>query len=447
MKKGRKQSEHTQALRVDATGMIRDVSGPNMSKKSKRKTCLKLKSSTEESSFVAESGEDPPKKPMKKKNKKVSSNRKKASLAQRVHFPEQEDENSTSTTEMKKELLWAEREAKMLRSEQRVILAGSRLEKKGMSEALKKLEREREEMVEIIAQLEDEKYGAGNEPCGHRAEPLFAGDEHDTMASLIRCIDVVESESGDEYSAAHSCHDDEDSSAGWLGSEIARRSGHTHELRQHDPDPTRKLSRARSSRRNQSTGMDPLSLSTRYEQVSRSRSSDRMKLTGMGPLSLSARSDHEYHSESSSGENHKYKTRSTKDRPLNIDDYYAKMQRSRSSERTLGSERNEGRSVRRAKSAEKMLLPAQSMHGDTTKSMRSRTKAEILMSRSDYGDVGRRQKLPRVSSERHLQRMEPPQRGLIRINSDKRPGRKSPSQRMVRGTHSGDNLVEVERYY
>jgi hypothetical protein len=139
----------------------------------------------------------------------------------------------------------------------------------------------------------------------------------------------------------------------------------------------------------------------------------------------------------------KHKTRSTKDRSLNIDDYFAKKQRSNSSERNYGSERSEGRSVRRTKSAEKMLLP-QSMPGDA-KSMRARAKAEILMSRSDDGDVGRRQKLSKATSERYVPRMEPPQRGLTMTKSDKLSAREAPSQRMVRRTHSGDNLVKVER--
>jgi hypothetical protein len=542
MKKGRKQSEQTQTLRADASaGMI----SPSMSKKSQSKTSLKLESSPE-SPFVAdESGGGPPKKLKKKKKKAiVSSNSKKGSLTQNAHSPEQDEEyssfvaesggdppkkskkkkkakapvrvssqeqdeeHSASAKDMKKQLMWAEREAKILRSEQRVILAGNRIEKKGMSEALEKLEREREEMVEIIAQLEDEKYGAGNEPYGYREErsfagdepsfaenehygygdepsfardgpsfardgpsfagdePSFAEDEQDAMASPICFIDVVDSESVDEFTAVSSYHDDEDSSApaGWLGSEIARRSGHTDELRQRDPDPLRKVRRSRSSERMPSTEstrseqvgrprssermqstemVDPLSLSTRSEQVgrsrssermnlqvSRSRSSERMKSTGMDPLSLSARSR-----ESSTDEN----------RRLNIDDYYAKKQRSNSSERKFGSERSEGRSVRRTNSAEKRLLP-QSMHGDT-KSMRSRTKEEISMCRSDHGNVGRRQKLSRASSERHMPRMEPPQRGFTRINSDERLAREAPSQRMVRRTHSGDNLVKVERYY
>jgi hypothetical protein len=197
----------------------------------------------------------------------------------------------------------------------------------------------------------------------------------------------------------------------------------------------------------QLTGKDPLSLSSRSEPA---RSSERVKSTGMDPLSLSARSEHKYHRESSSGENHKHKTRSpedgSKDRPLNIDDYYAKMQRSRSSERTLGSARSEGRSGRRpTKSAEKMQLP-QSMHGDP-EGMRSRAKAEISMSRSDHRNVVRRQKLSSASSERQMPIIEPSERGLTRTNSAKRSPRDAPSERMVRRTHSGDNLVKVERYY
>jgi hypothetical protein len=533
MKNGRQLSEQTQALRGDATA---GMSKPSISKPS-------------ESSFVAESQGDPPKKPKKKKKKakapgRASSNSNKGSLTQHVNSPEQDEEHSTYAKDMEIELLQAEREAKILRSEQRDILAETKLEKKGMSKALKKLEREKEEMVQIIAQLEDEKYGPENEPYG---------DDYDTMASPIGFIDNVVSESGDEYSALDSCHDDKDSAvAGWLGSdEMSRRSGHAHELRQRDPGPIRNVSRARSSERMQSTGrVDPLSLSTRSEQAgrsrssermnlqvsrskssgrtkssgmdplclsarsehagrsrssermnlqasrsrssermnlqasrsrssermkstgidplsfssrsdhvgrsrssermnlqaSRSRSSERMKSTGMDPLSLSARSEHKHHRESSSRENHKHTARSTRqDRPLNIDDYYAKKQRSNSSGRAFGSERSEGRSMRRTKSAEKMLLP-QSMHGDT-ECMRSRAKAEILMSRSEHGNIGRRQKLSRATSERPMPRMEPTQTGLTGTNSDKRSAREPPSQRMVRRTHSGDNLVKVKRYY
>jgi hypothetical protein len=509
MKKGRQLSKQTQALRGDATaGMIR----PSKSKKANSKTSLKLESSSEPSSITA-SGGDPQKKPKKKKKAKApgraSSNSNKGSLTPHVHSPEQDEEHSASVKEMERERLRTERVAKILRSEQRDILAENRLEKKGMSKALKKLEREKEEMVQIIAQLEDEKYGPENEPYGY-------GDEYDAMASPIGFIDNVVSESGDEYSAVNSCHDDDDNSAlaGWLGSdEMSLRSGHAHELiRQRDPDPIRKFRRSRSSERMQSTGrVDPLSLSTRSEQVGRSRSfermqstgmadplsrstrsekvgrprssermksqvsrsrlsermkstgmvdplfsstrseqvgrsrsSERMQSTGMDPLSLSTRSEQVGRPRSSERMN-KHKTRSAKDRPLNIDDYYAKKQRSNSSERTFGSERSEGRSVRRTKSAEKMLLP-QSMHGDT-KSMRARAKAEILMSRSEHGNVGRRQKLSRATSERPMPRMEPPQTGLTGTNSDKRSAREAPSQRMVRRTHSGDDLVKVERYY
>jgi hypothetical protein len=316
-----------------------------------------------------------------------------------------EDEKKETKAKLKVE----KRRAKLVESDMKMTLAETKAEKKGMSKALKKLEREREEMAQHIALLEEEQSHRNQEHQFFRAEAetVTSGGMHPP----IGFVDIDETPM-DASTMADSFMDDDSNPAGWLGGEISRRSEHNNISMQ------KRESHASSKSKEDQRVMQYTAVDTPHERekTKRSKSAERLINSDRRDAPSVARS------------------RSSE-----------RMMLSQSSHQTYAPER-------KIPSRTKSDMLARSEHRQANHVSRRSPERRVARTKS-YGcersvsgssHRSSEKKLERKKSSEKLSRMEP-ERGLSRSNSERRTNRVAPAERVVKRTHSGDKLKRVDR--